>query len=815
MGCTGSKLDDLPAVSLCRDRYLLLDEAIRLRFALADAHVAYIHALRSIGFSLQRFFDGPFDAPPSPILPLPTHRKGDPDPLPLPDPDFVPPVAAVPPPAVASPLPPSHSHSNSGSHIHFHSDSDDEGSHLSGEDSSPLHDHEAPHTEYTYNYNFMRSQPPPASVSYEQHPRNPRTVQMTDSSYGYVPYAYPYQNSNAYSYPYTYPPPPQGGGGGMSSFFGSPSAYPGYPSSSSPPPPQRPSGGSDGASSSKAPPPPPSPPRASTWDFLNFFETNNDSFYPSQYTPSRDSKDVREEEGIPDLEDEEFQHEVVKEVYGEQKLVDSAGPGYSKVAPVEEEKRISGDGEEGGGLEYEVHMMDKNVVEKEVKAEERSNATAFKARGSLAVPEVVREIKAQFDRAAESANEISKMLEAGKLPYHRKGAAHRASSKMLNVITPSLSVVASQASIGEPSSAGKGGSFLVDLDEGKGMAAGNLSCTLEKLYIWEKKLYEEVKAEERMRIVLERKCRRLKHLDERGAEAHKLEAIQTVIRKLSTKIRIAIQVVDSISSRINKLRDEELWPQIDELIHGLIIMWKVMLECHQSQCQAISDARSLDAIASSEKLGQTHMEATLQLERDLLNWISCFYTWVCTQKGYVRALNGWLLKCLHQEPEVTPDGVAPFSPGRIGAPPVFVICNQWAQAMERISENEVVEAMQAFSSSVLGLWDRQKAEQQPVAMAHKDMDRRMKVLEKEEQRIQRDLDTVNKKLVFVSEQVGVPMPEQIVHNAHGASNGSLQGGLKLIFAAMERFSADSVKAYEELRVRTEEDRLARENAKVP
>ena len=42
-------------------------------------------------------------------------------------------------------------------------------------------------------------------------------------------------------------------------------------------------------------------------------------YYPT-YTPSHDSKELREEEGIPDLEDE-YQQEVVKEVYGEQKFV--------------------------------------------------------------------------------------------------------------------------------------------------------------------------------------------------------------------------------------------------------------------------------------------------------------------------------------------------------------------------------------------------------------------------------------------------------------------------------------------------------------
>lgn len=73
-----------------------------------------------------------------------------------------------------------------------------------------------------------------------------------------------------------------------------------------------------------------------------------------------------------------------------------------------------------------------------------------------------------------------------------------------------------------------------------------------------------------MRVAHERKCRKLKHLDERGAEVHKVDATRTLIRNLSTKIKIAIQVVDKISVTINNIRDEELWPQLNKLIQGYV-----------------------------------------------------------------------------------------------------------------------------------------------------------------------------------------------------------------------------------------------------
>lgn len=73
-----------------------------------------------------------------------------------------------------------------------------------------------------------------------------------------------------------------------------------------------------------------------------------------------------------------------------------------------------------------------------------------------------------------------------------------------------------------------------------------------------------------MRVIHDRKCRKLTRLDKRGAEVHKIDTTRTLIRNLSTKIRIAIQVVDKISVTINKIRDEELWPQLNELIQGYV-----------------------------------------------------------------------------------------------------------------------------------------------------------------------------------------------------------------------------------------------------
>lgn len=49
-------------------------------------------------------------------------------------------------------------------------------------------------------------------------------------------------------------------------------------------------------------------------------------------------------------------------------------------------------------------------------------------------------------------------------------------------------------------------------------------------------------------------------------DTHKIDSVQTFIGILATKMKISIQVVDKISNTISKLMEEELWPQINNLI---------------------------------------------------------------------------------------------------------------------------------------------------------------------------------------------------------------------------------------------------------
>ncbi|KAF2578070.1 hypothetical protein F2Q68_00006412 [Brassica cretica] len=616
MGCTSSKLDDLPAVALCRERCNFLEAAIQQRYHLAESHVAYTHSLKGIGHSLHLFINHHHRFVASPRLNLPPQRKGDPEEQENKGVENSPKKAKLPSPH----------HPGSGTdsgHLEFDSDSDDDEEfhldsdhhhHLGNFETGPymgaqpgytrypnpeMMGHHLPPTPYMH-MNYMKNSSMPPSVIYEQRPSSPQKVYIGESS-------------SSSTYPYNSVPGPG----------------PGY------------YGSSTDAPASKPPPPPPSPPRSNGWDFLNPFDT----YYPS-HTPSRDSRELREEEGIPELEeDDDSQYEVVKEVHGGDTPAvvyreESDSPSLSP--------RLSLDKSSGGGaamyqtrpsvsvekkgVEYEVHVVEKTVVED---GGNESNATATRGGegGPRAVPEVAKEIENQFLKAAESGSEIAKLLEVGKRPYGRK----HASSQLLHGVTPSVA---------EPPT-------YADIEEELASRSRNLSSTLHKLHLWEKKLYREV-------------------------------------------------------------------------------------------------------------------------------------------------------KCLLYEPEETADGIAPFSPGRLGAPPIFVICNQWSQALDRISEKEVIEAMRSFTTSVLQLWEQDRLETTVMGQE------KVRSMDREEQRIHREIQALEKKMVLVAPGEGLLVSGNVVYQSD-TSNDSLQGSLQRIFEAMERFTDECMRAYDDLLVRAEEETAPRES----
>lgn len=152
-------------------------------------------------------------------------------------------------------------------------------------------------------------------------------------------------------------------------------------------------------------------------------------------------------------------------------------------------------------------------------------------------------------------------------------------------------------------------------------------------------------------------------------------------------------------------------------------MWKVMAECHQCQKRTLDEAKLLLAGTPSKvsKMKNNHSiippssdphrlaRSAANLETQLRNWQASFESWITSQRSYVHALAGWLLRCVQSDSDTSK---LPFSPRRsVGAPPIFGICIQWTRLLDAISEVPVLGGLDFFASGVGSLYAQQLREE--------------------------------------------------------------------------------------------------------
>ncbi|XLR25372.1 hypothetical protein S83_053272 [Arachis hypogaea] len=485
---------------------------------------------------------------------------------------------------------------------------------------------------------------------------------------------------------------------------------------------------------SSPPPPPPSPPSTSEWDFLNFFDTSFDKYHLPYTTPN------------PHTPTPTHHHHTHKGEAKQQKLKQK---------------------EDGADADAASSKEKTSTWNKKESEDPFAKGSSFS--------EAMKEIQLLFEKASDSGNPILEMLDVGKLRYHRNIAVNPVGCKLMQVFTSPSTPVTVHCSMQS--------SLLVGR---RSMGSENVCSTLNKLCMWEKKLYDEVKGEEKLRIIHQNKCRQLRRISKKGADAHKIDSLETMIALLATKMKISIQVVDNISNTICDLRENQLWPHISTFLFRFLRMWKDMLECYKRQCRQIAEARSLDT-SFNEKLSNSHLYAAIKLKSEIKNWTLSFSDWIYAQKSHVKALNGWLVRCLMHDLEET-TAVPPFSSGGIGAPPLFVICSKWSRAMDDLSEKEMVEAVNGFILRVNEILDKHISDPRQKATLDKELERQVKILERQEQKMHK---------VIQSREIEMGRGDA-VHRGELLAAMSLQSGLQHIFAAMERFTASATRAYEQL-----------------
>ncbi|KAL4582771.1 hypothetical protein LXL04_007330 [Taraxacum kok-saghyz] len=341
--------------------------------------------------------------------------------------------------------------------------------------------------------------------------------------------------------------------------------------------------------------------------------------------------------------------------------------------------------------------------------------------------DALKDVEDHFLKAYESGVEFSKMLEfsnVGPLDHlHLKESSEKFIPSIAwhkSTITRSPSCRSLLSCSSRSSSTWTGINSTSDIfEETGGMESGSHLSTLGRLYAWEKKLYDEVKAGNETKKLYDRKSLQLN--GDNGSNKH---GIEEQVNDLYSRMLVSIKICNSISKRIEKVRDDELQPQLLELLHGLTKTWKSMLESHKIQSRTMFKVKSFSTSPLTNDPSR-HL-ATLQLEAEIQNWQSSFSTYITSIKSYVESLTEWSNRTLIPEPE-------PTTP-----PLVFTICRNWLTVTKTLPDKAVTYAMKRFSKDLRALWAQQGLEQQQQQKVDRivaEMEKRVVGFEREERSI--------------------------------------------------------------------------------
>ncbi|KAG0460432.1 hypothetical protein HPP92_020729 [Vanilla planifolia] len=478
---------------------------------------------------------------------------------------------------------------------------------------------------------------------------------------------------------------------------------------------------------------PPSPsctPSIFGWDFFNPFEGVRTSEAATAISggifrsSDEELRRVREQEGIPELEEERPDNG--KEAEEQVVLMSAATVVREKEAnAVEVSDSQKGEDSTGKGRTLTVMEEPKKKIE---------------------LLDALKDVEEEFLIAYDSGKELARMLEVNKINIQLGGDEIKEnSSKFIQAITWhrsfSLMSSSSRSNLGSSSKDNLPTESRSELfgDYG-GMGSGCHSQTLGRLYAWEKKLYEEVKAGEQTWLLYRKKCLQIRHQDAKGSGSHAVDKSRYAAKNLYARIWVALRTIETISARILKLRDEELQPQVIELLQGLMRTWMQMQKSHERQKQVMLDLKAFTCHSYGRYCSDSQRQVTKKLEEQIENWRTCFKSYVAAHGSYVEALNGWLSKFFVPDMKYynrTKSFAQSYVEGS-PSPPLLLISQEWMSLSRRLPDRTVSISMKGFINNLRVLLAKQWEEQQQkkkVDSLTKEFDQRFAMLQKAENKM--------------------------------------------------------------------------------
>ncbi|XP_011032057.1 PREDICTED: uncharacterized protein LOC105131006 [Populus euphratica] len=712
MGCTASKLDNEDTVRRCKERRRLMKEAVYARHHLAAAHADYCRSLRVTGSALSSFAAGESlsvsDQTPVVILHPPTATSPTPPSNPIPPrvpPSPSPSLHAPPPPrpfspSIASSKPP---HIVSSSNIHSKSNRH-----------RRVKPQKLPHI-------LSESSPSVSPKSNYDYP----TAFQNHSTYSTTPS----QASSVWNWENFYPPSPPD-----SEFFARKANHNHNQQQ------QRPHLDTDDGSSSDA-----------DEDVATERFSEYDFFNEKQYTQHK----KQQQQNYSETEQEEVQCSE----WGDHDHLSNSTTSSDEDNDTESRSEIGTQSNFGpvkhpSQQQSHPQQSDNAFGKLDNKSEAGSSTTSYRT-GEVSnmkmvvrhkdLKEIVEAIKDNFDKAAAAGDQVSEMLEIGRAQLDRsfrqlKKTVYHSSSVLSNL---------SSSWTSKPPLAVK-----YRLDTGSLIEPGgprSLCSTVERLLAWEKKLYDEVKDREAVKIEHEKKLSTLQSQEYKGDEA-KLDKTKAAITRLQSLIIVTSQAVSTTSTAIIGLRDSDLVPQLVELCHGFMYMWRSMHQYHEVQNHIVQQVRGLvNQSAKGDSTSELHKQATRDLESAVSAWHSSFCHLIKFQRDFIQSIHGWFKLTLIP---VSSDNMnANMEPSD-----VYAFFDEWKLAIDRVPDTVASEAIKSFINVVHVISTKQTEE----LKIKKRTDTASKELEKKAS----SLRSLERKFYHSYSMVGIGLPD-----TGGSDNG--------------------------------------------
>ncbi|XP_051132981.1 nitrate regulatory gene2 protein-like [Andrographis paniculata] len=313
--------------------------------------------------------------------------------------------------------------------------------------------------------------------------------------------------------------------------------------------------------------------------------------------------------------------------------------------------------------------------------------------------EIASALKEHFDKAASAGDPVSEILESGRAQLDRNFKHLRKTILHSNGILNSLTSTWTS----KPPLTVKYRLEMSSIEQCGGPRG--LCSSLDRLLAWETKLYQEVKAREGVKFAHEKKLSVLQAQEYRGEDEAKLVKTKASIKKLQSLVSVTSQAVSSTSIAIVGLRDSDLVPQLVELCHGFMYMWRSMNQSHVIQSDVVQQVRGL--VATTAKTGAATSDMQIQATRDLESAISSWHSSFCRlikfQRDFIRALYGWFKLTL------LPVTVEP-SNAQNDFREVLAFFDEWRLALDRVPDTVASEAIKSFDNVVSSILTKQTEE---------------------------------------------------------------------------------------------------------